>query len=100
MATFVYLFKNDMLDGSVIDDMTAWNAFIDELRKGGHFIGGGALGEGCVRQRAATTDEVSDQFAGYMVVTAKSLQEAAALLDDCPTIRGGGSVEVRCVPEA
>ena len=97
MATFPYLFKNDIpADG----DTTSWDAFIDKLRRGGHFIGGGALGDGCVRKLETTTDDISDQLAGYMVVTAESLQEAKALLDECPTIRGGGSVEVRRVPEA
>ena len=99
MATFLYLFKNDVPADSSDGDMRSWNAFIDELRQGGHFVGGGALGDGCVRKLKATTDEISDQLAGYMVITAESLQEANALLDECPTIRGGGSVEVRRIPE-
>lgn len=99
MATFLYLFKNDIPADSSDGDMTLWDTFIDELRRGGHFVGGGALGDGCVRKLETQTDEISDQLAGYMVIAAESLQETNALLDKCPTIRGGGSVEVRRVPD-
>ena len=99
MATFLYLFKNDTPEDSRDVDMTAWNAFIDGLQQGGHFVGGGPLGDGCVRKSNSTTDEILDQFSGYMVVTADNLKQAASLLDDCPTIRDGGSVEVRHVSE-
>lgn len=99
MATFLYLFKNDTSEESSKGDVSGWNHFIDKLAVAEHFVGGGPLGAGCVRKRESTIDEVSEQFGGYMVITAGSLQEAAALLDDCPTIQSGGSVEVREVPE-
>ena len=100
MATFLYLFRNDTSPNLADNDTTSWDAFIEKLREGGHFVGGGALGDGCVRKLETATDEISNQMAGYMVVTAASLQEAKELLDECPTIRRGGSVEVRCVPDA
>ena len=99
MATYLYLFKNDAPDRSTAGDMNEWAIFIDGLRESGHFIGGGPLGEGCLRRPESTTDEVSEELGGYMVVTANSLEQAAALLDTCPTTRGGGTVEVRHVPE-
>ena len=99
MATFLCLFKTDSAEGSAEANTNAWNAFIDRLRKKGHFVGGGPLGEGCVRKRDSTIAEISSQFGGYMVVNADSLKTATSLLDDCPTILGGGSVEVRHVPE-
>jgi len=100
MATFLYLFRNDVPGDSGDGNITSWESFIHRLRQAGHFVGGGALGDGCVRQLETTTEEISDQLAGYMVITAESLKQANALLDECPTIRGGGSVEVRRVPEA
>jgi hypothetical protein len=99
MATYLYLFKNDTSTDSADGDAASWDTFIGVLRDGGHFVGGGALGTGCVRKLETTADEISAQIAGYMVVTAESLQEATALLDECPTIRRGGSVEVRHVPD-
>ena len=98
-ATFLYLFKNDALDSSTAGDMNEWGTFIDGLRERGHFVGGGPLGEGCLRRPESITDEVSEQLGGYMVVTANSLEQAAALLDSCPTTRAGGTVEVRHVSE-
>ena len=39
--------------------------------------------------------EAKDLVAGFIVVEARDLAEAAALAAACPMLEGGGSVEVR-----
>ena len=41
--------------------------------------------------------EVKDMVAGFIVVRARDVDEAAALAAGCPMLEGGGSVEVRPV---
>ena len=96
MANYLYLFKDDVIQPM---DMQAWGTFIDHLIERDHFVGGGPLGDGCTRQGNAPNDAITHSIAGYMVVTADSLEQAVAMLDRCPTIVAGGSVEVRLVPE-
>jgi len=99
METYIFIVHNDPTDRAVSDVMEAWDAYINGLIETGNFVGGGPMGDGCTR---GPSDTVSKQFdanlCGYFVVNAASLEAATAMLDDCPTIQGGGTVEVRHVP--
>ena len=83
MATYLYLLHSDFSETHA-DNVDGWGAFIAGLRKGGHFIGGGTLGEGCTRRLGSTSDAVTKTIAGYMVITADNLEQAAELLSDNP----------------
>ncbi|HXA00365.1 MAG TPA: YciI family protein, partial [Cytophagaceae bacterium] len=41
--------------------------------------------------------EIKEAIGGYIIVKAKSLDEAAELSKDCPILKVGGNVEVRTV---
>ncbi len=81
-------------------------AYDDELRKNGHFIGGEALQS----PRNATTlrhrngkvsiadgpfAETKEQLGGIMVLEATDLNHAIQLMSKHPSIRLGGTFEVR-----
>jgi hypothetical protein len=86
--------------------MDACFAYDDELRSNGHFVGGEALQESgsatMIRQRngrVAITDgpfaETKEQLGGILVLEARDLNHAIQLMSDHPSVRMGGSWEVR-----
>ncbi len=54
-----------------------------------------------VRKDKMITDgpyaEAKDLVLGFMIVTARDIDEASALAEGCPLVKGGGNVEVRPV---
>jgi hypothetical protein len=81
-------------------------AYDDELRRGGHFLGGEALqaaGNGAtVRLRGGqvvATDgpfaETKEQIGGIMFLEARDLKHAIELMAKHPAVRGGSSFEIR-----
>lgn len=81
-------------------------AYDDELRKGGHFIGGEALDSPrtatTIRYRdgkVAMTDgpyaETKEQLGGIMILEAVDLNDAIRLMSRHPSVRMGGTFEVR-----
>ncbi|MCX5661057.1 MAG: YciI family protein [Planctomycetota bacterium] len=95
MTDYLYLIHNDVENPEGEDDPAAWGRFFEVLRAGGHFRGGSALGGGCTRRGAATDKAFTHAIGGYMLIRAESLEQATALLDACPVVLRGGSVEVR-----
>ena len=88
--------------------IAAMGAYNESLIKAGILLGGEGLAgveEGFVVDFDATppvvTDgpyaEAKDLVAGFMIVKARDLAEAAELSKGCPILEGGGSVEVRPV---
>ena len=87
-----------------------YGEFIDDLRKTGAFLAGDPL----ERTRTATTvrakqgktittdgpfAETKEQLGGYFMVEAKNLDEAIAMAARIPSVRVGGSIEVRPIME-
>lgn len=86
-------------------------AYDDELRKNGHIIGGEALQS--VRTattlrykngKVSVTDgpfaETKEQLGGIMVLEARDLNHAIQLMSKHPSIRMGGTFEIRPADEA
>ena len=80
----------------------------EDLRRSGHLLEVGSLAATkdsvSLRPRngkVTVTDgpfiEVKDLVAGFIVVEARDLAQAAELANGCPILEGGGSVEVRPV---
>lgn len=78
----------------------------DELRKNGHFVGGealqGARNAATLRYRGgrvSVTDgpfaETKEQLGGIMILEARDMNHAIQLMSKHPSIRMGGSFEVR-----
>jgi hypothetical protein len=85
-------------------------AFDDELRKGGHFVGGEALQNGrhavTLRHRGgrvAVTDgpyaETKEQLGGILFLEARDLNHAIQLMSRHPGVRNG-PFEIRAADEA
>jgi hypothetical protein len=112
MSDFVFLFRSTMegqqaamgTPEAAQKSLQTWLAWIRELEAKGNLKSPGQPlepGGKVVRKDKMITDgpyaEVKDLVLGYMVVTARDLDEAAALAEGCPLVLGGGNVEVRPV---
>ena len=113
MSEFIYLFRIGAAEQreamgtpeQAQNSMKVWLAWMRELESKGHLKNPGQPLEQAgkvVRGRDKTvTDgpfvEVKDLVAGFMVVEAKDIAEAAELAGGCPILQGNGSVEVRPV---
>lgn len=107
MADFMYLFRGGEQAGSpeqMQQHMQKWGAWMKELGKQGHFKAGEPLertGKVVKGTRKAVTDgpfaEAKDLVGGFLIVSAKDLDEAVALSKGCPIFENDGIVEVRPV---
>ena len=83
--------------------LQTWLAWIHDLEAKGHLKSRGQPleREGKVVRKTSVTDgpyaEAKDLVLGFIVVTARDLEEAVELSAACPIVQGGGSVEVRPV---
>jgi hypothetical protein len=83
--------------------MGEWMSWIRDIRAKGCYHGGDPLDESGKVLRGQKGSTITDGpfveskeiVAGYLIVSAPSLDEAAALAKGCPIYQGGGSVEVR-----
>jgi hypothetical protein len=107
MSEFVYLFRGSGPSGFSPQEMQAhlqkWRNWIKDLTAKGHIKDPGQPLERTgmlVRGKKATTDgpyAEKDVVAGYMLIEARDIAEAARLSEDCPIADTGGVVEVRPV---
>ncbi|HVZ80737.1 MAG TPA: YciI family protein [bacterium] len=114
MADFMYLFWNKggkmRLDSASPEEvqrmMQKWMGWVDQLKKSGNLKETGMplemTGKTVRGSGKAVVDgpypETKDAVGGFMVVTAKDLDEAAELAKGCPILdMGDNSVEVRPV---
>jgi hypothetical protein len=85
-------------------------AYDDVLRAGGHIVGGEALGPAChavtlrwQNGKVVPTDgpyaETKEQLGGILVLEAKDLNHAIALMSKHPGVRLGGPFEIRPADE-
>jgi len=94
MAKFVYIFTGGQMaeDPAAREEaMQAWGAWFGTLGDsvtdmGNPFAGSATVGSAGVTNGGAAS--------GYSVITADSLDEAAALAKGCPIVAGGGTVGV------
>ena len=112
MSDFVFLFRAT-LEGSraamgtpeaAQKSLQTWLAWIRELEAKGHMKSPGQPLEPTgkvVRKDKMITDgpyaEAKDLVLGFMIVTARDIDEASELANGCPLVLGGGNVEVRPV---
>jgi hypothetical protein len=112
MSAFVYLFRIGAAEQREAmgtperaqQSMQRWLAWMSELEAHGHLKHRGQpLGQGgsVVRgkQKLVTDGPYAekDLVAGYIVVEARDLAQAAELAAGCPMLEGGGAVEIRPV---
>jgi hypothetical protein len=98
----------DAQQGQIMEE---YRAFIQSIVKSGHFRAGAKLHptstSTTVREqhgKRVTTDgpfaETKEQLSGYHLIECQDLDEALALAGRIPTLRVGGSIEVRPVVPA
>jgi len=109
MAKFMFLFRGNPPTQNTPEQMqklmNRWTAWIETLANGGHFHGvGDPLEHGGKTVRGpkrTVTDgpyaEAKDLVGGYLVITARSIDEAVELAGGCPALDGDWTVEVRPV---
>jgi hypothetical protein len=108
MTDFIYLFRGGMDRTASPDEMhqnmERWRAWIGELSKTGNFKSGEPLeqtGKTIKGKKRVVTDgpyaEAKDVIGGYLVVSAKDIDDAVRLAQGCPIYENDGSVEVRAV---
>ncbi len=93
MAEYIFL----MHDNSIADDK-AWEPYLRRLRQGGFFQGGSAIGDGVCTRKSGAPASVTAHLAGFIRVTADSLDQAKSLLTGNPVFEAGGTVEIRELP--
>ena len=110
MASFLYVFRGGANVGAspqqMQEHMQKWAAWIQQLSKTGNFKAGDPLeAEGKVikgRKKVVTDGpyaEAKDLVGGYLLISAKNLDEAVELSRGCPIFDSDGSVEVRPIRE-
>ncbi len=110
MDKYALIFRMDILtealqptERQMKDYMEEWNAWIGEIAESGRLAEGGnhLIRAGRVlRSKGQCTEgpyvSNGESVAGYIIVLAKDMNEAARLAAKCPILRGDGtSVEVR-----
>lgn len=110
--SFLYIFRggadpNQMSPEDMQRNMDAWFAWMGDLRKKGHLQAGEPLQDGGKVLKGkggrSVTDgpyaEGKEEVGGYLLVTARDLNEAAELAKGCPIFENDGSVEVRAIQD-
>jgi hypothetical protein len=112
MSDFVFLFRSTPegqraamgTPEAAQKSLQTWLAWIRELEAKGHLKSPGQpleMSGKVVRKDKMITDgpyaEAKDVVLGFMIVSAKDIDEATELADGCPMVKGGGVVEVRPV---
>ena len=81
------------------DDATAddedWEPYLRTLQQAGVFQGGSAIGVDVCARKGGSPPTVTAHLAGYIRVTADSLDHAKSLLAGNPAFEAGGTVEIR-----
>jgi hypothetical protein len=112
MSQFVFLFRTHQAEQRehmgtpelAQKSMQAWMEWVRDLEARGHLKDPGQPLDGSgkvVRGKDAVTDgpyaETKDLVAGFMIIEAHDLAQAAELAGGCPMLGGAGSVEIRPV---
>ena len=93
MGDYIFLMHND-----VVADEEEWEPYIRGLQQLGCVQGGSAIGDGtCVRKAGAPASS-SAHLAGFIRVSADSLEQAKSLLSGNPVFEAGGTVEIPELP--
>jgi hypothetical protein len=109
MPNYLYIFRGGMPPTSpqqMQQQMQKWGDWIQQLTKSGNFKAGEPLevgGKVLAGKKKLVTDgpyaEAKDLVGGYLLVSAKSLDDATELARGCPVFEADGSVEVRAIRE-
>lgn len=94
MPDFILL----MHDDAEVDD-AAWQPYIAALIERGCFQGGSAIGDGLALRKQGAPEPLLSGLAGFIRVSADSLDQAKTLLAGNPVYEAGGTIEIRELPQ-
>ena len=108
MERFIFLFRGGMDETlspeAMQAEMQKWFNWIDGLRKSGIYVGGDPLertGKQLDGKKKTVTDgpfiESKEAVSGYVMITAKDIDEAVEISKSCPIFEYDGHLEVRPV---
>jgi hypothetical protein len=87
-----------MHDDAMTDDPSAWDAYLQTLKRNGAFEGGSEIGDGICVRKGASAPDITKHLAGYIRVAAATIDEAKPLLIGNPHFEAGGTVAIRELP--
>jgi hypothetical protein len=112
MAEFLFLFRGveNMVSRSspteMQQHMNKWRTWMEELASKGHLVGGQPLdtsGRVVAKNGEAVTDgpfaEGPEMVSGYLIISAKSLDDAVVLSKACPVFEMDGNIEIRPIQQ-
>ena len=87
-----------LMHADAVADEGDWEPYLRRLQLLGCFQGGSAIGPGaCVRKSGAPAP-LSAHLAGFIRVSADTLDQAKSLVSGNPVFEAGGTVEIRELP--
>jgi hypothetical protein len=92
MTEYIFLMHDDATNDL---DLDAWGPYLDKLKQSGSLQGGSAIGDGVCARKSGAPGPLSEHLAGYVLVSANSLDQAKSLLIGNPGFEAGGTVEIR-----
>jgi hypothetical protein len=95
MKEFIFLMHGDGPPGQDED----WGSYIQSLQASGHFRGGSALGVGACVRKDGVIRSITSHLSGFIRVEAKTFEDAKTLVAGNPVFEGGGTVEIRELPQ-
>ena len=89
-----------MHDDATAEQPDGWDSYLQALDRKGVFEGGSEIGRGICVRKAGAAPQVTRHLAGYIRVTAATIEEAKSLLAGNPHFEAGGTVEIRELPRS
>ena len=95
MADYILFMHDDV----IVDD-AAWEPYLQKLRQSGAFEGGSEIGDGICVRKTGEAPEITGHLAGYIRLTAESVDQVKSLVAGNPHFEAGGTVEIRELPRS
>lgn len=99
MKEFVLLMYDDASDTAIASDGNRWGEYVSRLRSSGLFDGGSTIGPGMRARKGHPDAAAPPELGGFIRVRAENLAAAREFLAGNPTYEGGGTVDIRELPD-
>lgn len=99
MKDYIILMHNDSSNSAIANDEKGWGNYFKLLQKSGLFEGGSEIGKGVAIRKSGKVGSSSDHLSGFIRIRANHLEHAKEFLVGNPIYEGGGTVEIRELPQ-
>jgi hypothetical protein len=97
MPDYLLLMHDDIPASAARD--ADWGTYLARLEAAGTLQGGSEIGPGVCVRKSGETPEITAHLAGFIRITAVSMDDARAWLAGNPVYEAGGTVEIRELPQ-